>query len=78
MEKVSVLQIAVGPMLLGRDRAFRRFWMLESLPGVFVEHDDDFVGSCLPEPTPFSPNAGPLDEATALEKVRKTARFIKL
>lgn len=56
-------------MLLGRDRAFRRFWILESLPGVFVEHDDDFVGSCLTEPTPFNPNAGPLDEASALEKV---------
>ena len=55
----------------GRDRAYRRFWMLESLPGIFVEHDDDHVGSCLPDPTPFNPNAGPLDEAAALEKVKK-------
>lgn len=69
MERVSELQIAVGPMLLGRDRAFRRFWILESLPGVYVEHDDDFIGSCLPEPTPYNPSAGPLDEESALKKV---------
>jgi hypothetical protein len=45
--------------------------MLESLPGIFVEHDDDHVGPCLSDPTPFNPNAGPLDEAAALEKVKK-------
>ena len=45
--------------------------MLESLPGIFVEHEDDFVGSCLPQPTPFNPNSAPLDEAAALERVKK-------
>ncbi len=28
---------------LGRDRAYRRFWVFDSLPGIFVEHDDDNV-----------------------------------
>ena len=32
----------------------RRFWVFESFPGFFVEHDDDNVGTCLPEPTPCS------------------------
>jgi hypothetical protein len=45
--------------------------MLESLPGIFVEHDDDFVASCLPQPTPFNPNSAPLDEASALERVKQ-------
>ena len=71
IDRVIELQAQIGPAFLGRDRAYRRFWMLESLPGIFVEHDDDFVGPCLPSPTPFNPNAGPLDEAAALEKVKK-------
>ena len=45
--------------------------MLESLPGIFVEHDDDFAGSCLSQPTPFNPNSAPLDEAAALERVKQ-------
>ena len=71
IERVAELQAQIGPILLGRDRAFRRFWLLQSLPGIFVEHDDDTVGTCLPTPTPYCPNAGPLDEAAALEKVKQ-------
>ena len=70
IDRVAELQAQIGPLLLGRDRAYRRFWMLQSLPGIFVEHDDENVGGCLPSPTPYSPNAGPLDEAAALEKVK--------
>ena len=55
---------------LGRDRAFRRYWMFESIPGIFVEHDDDQIGSCLDEPTPWNPEAGPLTEAEALERAK--------
>lgn len=58
-------------MCLGRDRAYRRFWILESLPGLYVEHDDDTVGVCLPNPTIINPNSKPIDEATALERVKE-------
>ena len=56
---------------------FRRFWIFESLPGFFVEHDDDFVGTCLPQPTPCSMenavNGGPPMEANknSKEDIRK-------
>ncbi|XP_046463980.1 bromodomain adjacent to zinc finger domain protein 1A-like isoform X2 [Daphnia pulex] len=59
---------------LGQDRAFRRFWVFESLPGLFVEHDDDYVGTCLPEPTPYSmpkPNGLPIDPSKCKEDIRK-------
>ena len=42
---------------LGRDRAYRRFWTFKSIPGVFVEHNDEFAGQCLDEPTPNNPDA---------------------
>lgn len=38
---------------IGRDRAYRRYWLFQSLPGLFVEQDDDYVGQCLPNPTPL-------------------------
>jgi len=40
---------------LGADRAHRRFWVFSSLPGLFVEHDEHWAGSCLAEPTPYNP-----------------------
>lgn len=38
---------------IGRDRAYKRYWLFQSLPGLFVEQDDEFVGECLPQPTPL-------------------------
>ncbi|XP_069695785.1 bromodomain adjacent to zinc finger domain protein 1A-like isoform X2 [Periplaneta americana] len=40
---------------LGSDRAYRRFWVFSSLPGLFVEHDERWAGSCLSVPTPYNP-----------------------
>lgn len=37
---------------IGVDRAFRRYYIFESLPGLFVEHNDYDNGMCLTEPTP--------------------------
>ncbi|XP_034233074.1 bromodomain adjacent to zinc finger domain protein 1A isoform X2 [Thrips palmi] len=39
---------------IGTDRAHRRFWLFASLPGLFVEHDERFAGSCLDKPTPHN------------------------
>lgn len=38
---------------IGRDRAYRRYWLFQSMPGLFVEQDDEYVGQCLPQPTPL-------------------------
>lgn len=51
--------------------------MFNSVPGFFVEHDDDFVGTCLPQPTPSSiqgPNGIILDSGKSKEDIRKFFR----
>lgn len=39
---------------IGTDRAHRRYWLFASLPGLFVEHDERFAGTCLSKPTPHN------------------------
>ena len=68
-DRISDLTAKSGRTFLGRDRAYRRYWVLDSLPGLYIEHDDDFVGNCMPYPTPFNPKAVTLDEASALLRV---------
>ncbi|XP_058175665.1 bromodomain adjacent to zinc finger domain protein 1A [Anopheles ziemanni] len=36
---------------LGTDRCYRSYWLYESLPGLFVEHDRTAVGQCAEQPT---------------------------
>lgn len=69
-EAIADFQNKVSLQCLGRDRAYRRFWSFESVPGVFVEHDDDFVGDCQNEATPFDSKAGPIDEETATKRAK--------
>ncbi|XP_040173171.1 bromodomain adjacent to zinc finger domain protein 1A [Anopheles arabiensis] len=40
---------------LGTDRCYRNYWLFESLPGLFVEHDRTYAGRCLDRPTPHIP-----------------------
>eukprot|EP00092_Neocalanus_flemingeri_P010571 GFUD01011387.1.p1 GENE.GFUD01011387.1~~GFUD01011387.1.p1 ORF type:complete len:1574 (+),score=621.92 GFUD01011387.1:101-4822(+) len=70
---LSEYQRGVAVHCLGRDRAFRRFWVFDSVPGVFVEHDDDQIGGCREEPTPWDPEAvvEPLNEEQATKKARE-------
>ena len=68
-DRISDLTAKSGRTFLGRDRAYRRFWVIDSLPGLYVENDDELIGDCLPQPTPFNPNSVHLDEATALLRV---------
>lgn len=46
-------QSIYGVHPIGRDRSYRRYWLFQSLPGLFVEQDDEFLGKCLPKPTPL-------------------------
>jgi len=70
---ISEYQRGYSVQCLGRDRAFRRFWVFDSVPGVFVEHDDDLIGECREEPTPWNPEAvvEPLNEEQATKKARE-------
>ncbi|XP_072750012.1 bromodomain adjacent to zinc finger domain protein 1A isoform X1 [Anoplolepis gracilipes] len=42
-------------LYLGSDRAHRRYWRFISISGLFVENDERWPGSCLPEGTPHHP-----------------------
>ncbi|EFN63819.1 Bromodomain adjacent to zinc finger domain protein 1A [Camponotus floridanus] len=42
-------------LYLGSDRAHRRYWRFISVPGLFVENDERWPGSCLSEGTPHHP-----------------------
>ena len=44
---------------LGRDRAYRRYWVFNSISGLFVENDEVYPGACLPNPTPSPPAGAP-------------------
>lgn len=41
MEEIYQLQTVYSMCPLGKDRYFRRYWVFKSLPGVFVEDDDE-------------------------------------
>ncbi|XP_076366521.1 bromodomain adjacent to zinc finger domain protein 1A-like [Tachypleus tridentatus] len=45
---------------LGQDRAYRRFWCFSTVPGLFVEDNDSYVGTCLAQPTQYDPNSIPI------------------
>jgi len=66
-------QRGVAVHCLGRDRAYRRFWVFDSVPGVFVEHEDDQIGECRETPTPWDPEAvvEPLNEEQAIKKAKE-------
>ncbi|XP_055715208.1 bromodomain adjacent to zinc finger domain protein 1A isoform X2 [Phlebotomus papatasi] len=38
-------------LYLGSDRAHRKYWLFNSLPGLFVEHSEEDLGSCFDEVT---------------------------
>merc|ERR1719193_1757273 len=74
-ERLVNFKSKFGLHCLGRDRAFRRFWVFDSVPGLFVEHDDGEVGECRVEETPWRPDSsGPLTEEQATEKARQIMR----
>jgi len=59
---------------LGRDRAYRRYWWFSSIPGLFVEYDDQFLGRCLPNPTPYVAEVN-LDDLNFVKANMKKVEF---
>lgn len=43
MDKILDLQHSCSLVPIGRDRMFRRYWVFQSIPGVFVEDQEEFV-----------------------------------
>ncbi|XP_069952851.1 bromodomain adjacent to zinc finger domain protein 1A [Cherax quadricarinatus] len=67
MQQVLNMAQGVNCTPLGQDRAYRRYWLFSSLPGLFVEDNELNPGVCRDTPTPYNPqSAAELTEA--LEK----------
>ncbi|XP_065220955.1 bromodomain adjacent to zinc finger domain protein 1A-like isoform X2 [Planococcus citri] len=62
------MKVQLGP--LGSDRAYRRFWIFPSIPGIFVEDDEQMLPPCLPRGTP-SPNPALMKEKDTISYVKK-------
>ncbi|XP_071533691.1 bromodomain adjacent to zinc finger domain protein 1A isoform X2 [Panulirus ornatus] len=59
MQQVLSVAQGVNATPLGQDRAYRRYWLFSSLPGLFVEHNEEHPGMCRATPTPYDPNSNP-------------------
>lgn len=49
LDELNELNSFTQVMPLGLDRAYRRFWLFSSLPGIFIEYNNQFSGTCLPK-----------------------------
>lgn len=65
---IDNLRIQLAP--IGMDRAYRRFWLFPSVPGVFVEDHELNPPPCLPRGTP-KPNLALMKEKDPLSYARK-------
>lgn len=65
---IDNLRIQLAP--IGMDRAYRRFWLFPSVPGVFVEDHELNPPPCLPRGTP-KPNLALMKEKDPISYVRK-------
>lgn len=65
---IDNLRVQLAP--IGMDRAYRRFWLFPSVPGVFVEDHELYPPPCLPRGTP-KPNLALMKEKDPLSYVRK-------
>ena len=59
---------------LGMDRAYRKYYVLESMPGVFIEHPPDCMDTCLENPPKNKMRSGVTANAANLPKTRKDLR----
>ncbi|CRK91644.1 CLUMA_CG005294, isoform A [Clunio marinus] len=59
---------------LGCDRAFRNYYIFESLPGLFVEHDLTFAGKCLEN---YVKNNPALAHCTKEQRYRVIKQMVK-
>lgn len=59
---------------LGSDRAFRNYYIFESMPGIFVEHDITYSGKCLDK---FVKNNAALAHCTKEQKYQIIKQMIK-
>ncbi|KAH8312286.1 hypothetical protein KR044_010076 [Drosophila immigrans] len=65
-------------VFLGMDRCYRKYYVLESMPGIFVEHTvDNMMDTCLEQP-PHNISPDELRKRAQMPKQRKELRFYLL
>ncbi|KAH8340530.1 hypothetical protein KR059_000689 [Drosophila kikkawai] len=62
---------------LGMDRCYRKYYVLESMPGIFVEHSPDSLDTCLEQP-PLNKSQTEIRHQAQLPKNRKDLRLYLL
>ncbi|XP_017073357.1 bromodomain adjacent to zinc finger domain protein 1A [Drosophila eugracilis] len=62
---------------LGMDRCYRKYYVLESMPGIFVEHSSDSMDTCLEQP-PANKSQQEIRQQATLPKNRKDLRVYLL
>ncbi|XP_021368810.1 bromodomain adjacent to zinc finger domain protein 1A-like isoform X2 [Mizuhopecten yessoensis] len=64
IDSISRLQHASQTYPLGRDRMYRRYWVFQSLPGLFIEDCEMHVKDEYLKPVPQNPNSNPFTNST--------------
>jgi len=62
---------------LGMDRCYRKYYVLESMPGIFVEHSPDSMDTCLEQP-PANKSQLEIRQQATLPRSRKDLRLYLL
>ncbi|WAR18255.1 BAZ1A-like protein [Mya arenaria] len=61
VQNIMDLQHGFSVQPLGRDRMYRRYWAFKSIPGIFVEDDEQFVSPEALKPCVQNPNGSQYD-----------------
>ncbi|KAL4238265.1 Bromodomain adjacent to zinc finger domain protein 1A [Mactra antiquata] len=61
VEDILNLQHGNAVYPIGRDRLYRRYWMFRSVPGIYVENDEEYVSEEALETCPQNPNGSAFD-----------------
>ncbi|XP_001358956.3 bromodomain adjacent to zinc finger domain protein 1A [Drosophila pseudoobscura] len=64
-------------VFLGMDRCYRKYYVLESMPGIFVEHSPDNLDTCLEQP-PLNKPQSEVSNQAQLPKNRRELRIYLL
>ncbi|XP_017057280.1 bromodomain adjacent to zinc finger domain protein 1A [Drosophila ficusphila] len=64
-------------VFLGMDRCYRKYYVLESMPGIFIEHSPDSLDTCMEQP-PANKSQLEIRQQATLPKNRKDLRIYLL
>ncbi|XP_033735417.1 bromodomain adjacent to zinc finger domain protein 1A-like [Pecten maximus] len=64
VDSISHLQHASQTYPLGRDRMYRRYWVFQSLPGLFIEDCEMHIKDEYLKPVPQNPSSNPFTNGT--------------